>query len=403
MAEPNKKSKIGFGNLGKIGEVIKSGLLDEYDIVFTKDSNEIVFIDPDKNQMRVKARIEYDNAKDALADGYKGQIVTVLEDGVYKPYIVQPSGEELILQPLVKELPVRKTEPYATPSGVVFACGTPVIISANAEDDSKNDITWYTNDGKTKTLTVPNGKDVYGGSEESKAEYEVTYPSASIQMNSGKINNIFGGGNGACSIGSTTIVVNGGTLASVSGGGCTGLTKDNHVGLTHVVINHVDGKPDVYGGSGEGYATVAESLVEINDGNFAYVTLGGSNGYTNRGRVIVNGGTIDILQGGNRGQLSDVEYEINGGTIDKMYAVGEGGNSNPDDDPIVQNIKLKLMGGSIATLDVGEDKEKVSCLYVSGVVANEDEVLADLPDPVETIPTNNIKEYLESALSVVEF
>lgn len=403
MAEPtNKKSKIGWGNLGKIGEVIQSGLLDEYDIVFTKDTHEIVFIDPDKNQIKVKARIEYDSADAALADGYKGQIVTVLENGTYKPYIIQPSDEELILQPLVKELPVRKTEPYATPSGVVFACGVPVIISANSEDESKNDITWYTNDGKTKCLTVPSGKDVYGGSEESNAEHEVIYPSTSIQMNSGKITNIFGGGNGACSVGTTTIVVNGGTLASVSGGGCTGLKKDNHVGLAHVVINHVEGKPQVFGGSGEGYATTAESLVEINDGTYSYVTLGGSNGYTNRGKVIVNGGTIDVLQGGNRGQMSDVEFEVNGGTITNLYAVGEGGNSNPADDPIVQNIKLKLMGGSVATLNVGEDKTKVSCTYVSGVVQNED-VLADLPYAVETIPTDNIKDYVESMLSVVEF
>ena len=402
MAEPKKKSKVGYGDLGRIGEVIQSGLLDEYDIVFTKDTHEIVFIDPDKNQLKMQARISYDTEEDALAEGYKGKIVTILTDGEYKPYIIQVNAEELVLKPLVKELPVRKTEPYATPSGVVFACGVPVIISANAEDESKNDITWYTNDGKTKCLTVPAGMDVYGGSEESKAEYEVTYPSASIQMNSGKITNIFGGGNGACSVGTTTIVVNGGTLASVSGGGCTGLTKDNHVGLAHVVINHVEGKPQVFGGSGEGYATTAESLVEINDGTYSYVTLGGSNGYTNRGKVIVNGGTIEVLQGGNRGQLSDVEFEVNGGTITNLYAVGEGGNSNPADDPIVQNIKLKLMGGSVATLNVGEDKTKVSCTYVSGVVQNED-VLADLPQAVETIPADNIKDYVDSMLSVVEF
>ena len=403
MAEPNKKSKIGYGDIGRIGEVIQSGLLDEYDIVFTKDTHEIVFIDPNKNKLKMQARISYDTEEDALAEGYKGKIVTILTDGEYKPYIIQMNAEEFILKPLVKETPVRKTEPYATSSGVVFACGVPIIISADSENPEQNDISWYSNDAKIKHLKVPAGMDVYGGSEESNTEHEVIYPSASIQMNSGKITNIFGGGNGACSVGTTTVVVNGGTLASVSGGGCTGLTKDNHVGLAHVVINHVEGKPQVFGGSGEGYATTAESLVEINDGTYSYVTLGGSNGYTNRGKVIVNGGTIDVLQGGNRGQMSDVEFEVHGGTITHLYAVGEGGNSNPEDDPVIQNIKLKLMGGSITTLDIGEDKTKVSCVYVSGVVTNEDEVLADLPDSTETIPTDHIKEYLESALSIVEF
>ena len=69
MAEPNKKSKIGYGDLGRIGEVIQSGLLDEYDIVFTKDTHEIVFIDPNKNKLKMQARISYGTEEDALAEG----------------------------------------------------------------------------------------------------------------------------------------------------------------------------------------------------------------------------------------------------------------------------------------------------------------------------------------------
>ena len=136
---------------------------------------------------------------------------------------------------------------------------------------------------------------------------------------------------------------------------------------------------------------------------YSYVTIGGSNGYTTRGKVIVNGGTIDVLQGGNRGQLSDVEYEINGGTIAKLYAVGEGGNDNSADDPIVQHIKLNLIGGTITMLDVGTNKEKVTCTYVPGVVENENDVLAGISNSTETIPITNLKEYVDSMLSVVEF
>ncbi len=409
MADSKKKSKIGYGNLNKIDSVIQSGVLDEYDIVFTKDTHEIVFITPEKTQMRVKARINYDSIGDAKSDAYAGQIITVLEDGKYIPYIVQPSSgddEELILSPLPssnnEQVVTRRTEPYATEAGTVFACGVPIIIS-DAEDGAHNLISWYTNNGKIKTLEVPVGQDVYGGSEESGSDQEITYPSASIQMNSGKVTNIFGGGNGACSIGSTTVIVNGGTIDSVSGGGCTGLKKDNHVGLSHVVINNCDSKPQIFGGSGEGYATTTESVVEINSGSFSYVTLGGSNGYTTCGKVIVNGGSIDVLQGGNRGQLSDVEFDINGGSIRNLYVIGEGGNTDPSDDPIVQNIKLKLIGGKISNIDLGDKLDNISCVYTSGIINPDDAPLASITNKTEIIPPAKIKEYIDSMISIVEF
>lgn len=95
-----QKSKIGYGNLTDVTSVIKNGLLDEYDIVFTSDTNEIIFISPDKKQIRVKARINYKDNSSALADAYEGQLVTVLDGNEYKPYIIQIFNDELILDPL---------------------------------------------------------------------------------------------------------------------------------------------------------------------------------------------------------------------------------------------------------------------------------------------------------------
>lgn len=276
----------------------------------------------------------------------------------------------------------RRTEPY-TINDVVFACGTAITINADADDPNKNDISWYSNDGKIKHLKVAAGRDIYGGSEESNSDYRIMYPSASITMNSGTVNCIFGGGNGACDIGHSNVTVNGGKVVYICGAGCTGLKKDNKVGFAHVIVNGCIGKPDVYGGSGEGYASTGESLVEINGGTCGYVTAGGSNGFTGIGKVIVNGGTIDLLQGVNRGEMSDINYEINGGTITAMHVWGEGGNKDASDDPKVQNARVKLLGGTITTLKAGVNTiagKVVTGEYAEGVITNQDEALAEMPE-----------------------
>ena len=294
----------------------------------------------------------------------------------------------------------RKTEPYVI-NNCVFACGVPIVVTADTTDETKNVITWYAENSKTKSLSVLAGNDIYGGSEESGALEEVLYPSASVTINSGKVNCIFGGGNGACAIGMSTVIVNGGTVNFIAGGGCTGMKKDNHVGRTHVILNNVDEgcKPTVYGSSGESYATTVETLVEVYDGTYDYVTIGGSNGFTNYGKIIVYGGTIDVLQGGNRGQMTDVEFVIQGGTINKMFAFGEGGNKNPDDDPKFQHSRLSVLGGSISTLSAGYNGSStsgdgVSGEYVTGVIGNEEEAVKAL----------NLKSHVNDAtISIIEF
>lgn len=307
------------------------------------------------------------------------------------------------LQTIVKG---RKYEPYVL-SNCVFACGVPITISAGENDT--NIITWYSHPEKKKTLTIPSGTDIYGGCENSNSDVEVLYPSTSIVMNSGKVNCIFGGGSGLCNVGTSTVIVNGGSVAYVSGAGATNLKKNNHVGHTHVIINNVDEEiAGVYGSSGEGYATTTESLIEMNGGSANYVTLGGSNGYTSLGKIIVNDGHIKTLQGGNRGTMSDVEYTIKGGTIDKMFAWGEGENKDPSDDPVFKNSKVNIYGGTIHMLKPGYNGSSTSGAtvkgeYISGVIDNEEEALNDMPLLKKATTNEGVMEYVDSLLTITEF
>lgn len=356
----------------------------------------------------------YNENKELIGtDCIKINAVTEDQQSLERPYYtsryyvkadVDTKIDEAIDTAVKKVFAKRRTEPYATPSGVVFACGNAVIIDADPNDATKNIISWYTEGEKIKSLTVPAGKDVYGGSEESGSDVLITYPSASITMNGGKITNIFGGGNGACDIANITITVNGGEVTGcVCGAGCTGMTRDNKVGYAHIIMNNCTGTPSVYGGSGESYASTGEVLIEINGGDYDYVTLGGSNGFTQIGKIVVNGGTIKYLQGCNRGIMSDVVYEINGGEIASMQVWGEGGNRNPEDDPKVQNARLSIMGGTITKLEPGVNlitNRDITGKYVEGVIINEEAALVNMPKLVKTYTVEQLLTMMQDGLKV---
>lgn len=94
------KSKVGYGEKGKIPQAIEGQQLDSGDIVFTSDTEEIGFIKPDGTVMYPQGRIlvfeslslaqEYANSDSGTI--YAGQLVKVkLDDGKYYTYTLQSS------------------------------------------------------------------------------------------------------------------------------------------------------------------------------------------------------------------------------------------------------------------------------------------------------------------------
>lgn len=146
----------------------------------------------------------------------------------------------------------------------------------------------------------------------------------------------------------------------------------------------------------------------MNGGSANYVTLGGSNGYTSLGKIIVNDGHIKTLQGGNRGTMSDVEYTIKGGTIDKMFAWGEGENKDPSDDPVFKNSKVNIYGGTIHMLKPGYNGSSTSGAtvkgeYISGIIDNEEEAINSMPLLKKATTNESVMEYVDSLLTITEF
>ena len=94
-----KKYKLGWGEENKITSAIQNGLLDGGDLVITKDTKRIAFIDPNENLVHfLKNRlITFDNLEDAKSyantskDAYAGELISVLIGDKQKTYRLQNS------------------------------------------------------------------------------------------------------------------------------------------------------------------------------------------------------------------------------------------------------------------------------------------------------------------------
>ena len=107
MAE--NRVKYAYLNYSDISTRIENGEIDQYDVIFTKDTHEQYLIKDDLSLLNIKSRIYCFNsiisAKEKLnsnTDTYEGQIVAIADNdsGIYHGYIVNKSDNEYIVTSL---------------------------------------------------------------------------------------------------------------------------------------------------------------------------------------------------------------------------------------------------------------------------------------------------------------
>lgn len=314
-------------------------------------------------------------------DGKDGQNGVDGKDG-YTPvkgtdYFTEEDKKEIVDAVLA----TRKVAPYFDAEANVFAaCGVHVTVEA-ASEAGKLRVHWFDQYSKPQEMIVPEGIKVCGGG--CSADVVEYYPAASLTLNSGYVDALIGGCFGNGIVGHTTVIVNGGTFNGkdtyVSGGGmhwAHKATSTNKVGHAEVFINGTSDEEisTVYVGAMSGDCSTGSGKVTVNGGKIAWLSGGGSNGYTGYSEMVVNGGEIKVIQGCNRGAVGNIKTVVNGGTVNKLYAGGEVGDSSVTAKH--ELIELCLNGGTVNLLSPGtdggvEDASKVSGTYKAGVVTDE--------------------------------
>ena len=103
----NTRAKWAYLSYDSIQTKINEGVLDAYDIIYTKDSHENVIISPDLEIWSVRSRIyvfdsveEANTQLNANTDTYIGQIVAILCNDTYRGYIVNSVDGQFTVTPL---------------------------------------------------------------------------------------------------------------------------------------------------------------------------------------------------------------------------------------------------------------------------------------------------------------
>ncbi len=264
---------------------------------------------------------------------------------------------------------------YDSTNNIFFANGVAIEINDN---NGKTVISW--NGGKQE---VPSNVNVFGGAHNNNTEILKT----SITMNSGSVNNIFGGGLHESRVKDSYILVKGGTiLGDICGGGYAAFITDDdmpsfyngdskksptRVESAQVIVSGGTGvtSPDsskvsaIYGG-GAGISYTGKADVSVSGGKYGFAIPGGVNGYTGNSNLNVSGGTITNVQHGMRGANGEVSITISNGDIETAY-VGTPANAT------VEKANLNITGGNIANLKLATAKNAQGSSSIGTVTYNE--------------------------------
>ena len=105
--------KFGYGNIANLDTAIENGIIDERDLVLTKDTAELFYITDDKEKQAIRPRILcFNNTEEATttvnknSDTYAGQPVVIksASDGKFYPYLVQQGTSSFTVEPVITQI-----------------------------------------------------------------------------------------------------------------------------------------------------------------------------------------------------------------------------------------------------------------------------------------------------------
>lgn len=280
-----------------------------------------------------------------------------------------------------------------------FANGRSVVV----DYDGTN--TTVTVGGTTYKVPTGLGLNIYGGSNGKNGPVNVSSTSITIKNCApGDIGRAIGGNYLDGTVGSTSVVMENGTVILLFGGShagpgsaADGYTLENAInGTTPAKVNNASVTFNggtvtsvIYGG-GNGHSYTANAKIVINGGSAKYVIGGGANGYTGNTSITVNDGSVDILHAVNRGKIDTSTITVKGGEVDNLYACGESDDSVTG---TVDNTTVGIYGGTVSSFDAGynggKDFENDDVAATTMKVYYSDDVdetlIEQINDAVETV------------------
>ena len=240
-----------------------------------------------------------------------------------------------------------ETKPYIDKNGMLVLCGCPAVARGVGEEvhvtvrffEDKEDKFIFTAEEFAK-LRICMG---YGaeGIGTKRNIVETTLELYDID----KVFIIDGGSQVTGEVGTVNIIAERcNYIDSIQGARAMNGGERNIVHNFNVRVKDVKLIDTLYGG-GNGYSVVWNSNIKVEgETEINYLVAGGSNGYTNKSRVVMDGGHAKVMQGVNRGILNRAELILNGGVVDNFYVAGE---VDPGVTGVQHEAYVELNGGEV--------------------------------------------------------
>lgn len=242
----------------------------------------------------------------------------------------------------------------------IFACGHPLVVEGKDEEVV---ITYAVNDTNTEMgeIRVPAEEAkslvIVGGFGDANINRTRILPATHIHVRNVDIQAVYGGNLFEGIVGESTIIIENSSVKEVIGGGDAGRFIEgrwavrNNVAKANIKLTDVKSSLVFIGGSG-GPSNVAEANIELN-GNceIAWLTAGGSNGFTSKSKVVINDGKYECVQMVNRGLVDEAKLVMNGGHIIRAYFAGEAEDATVTG--VVNHVVFELNNGKIEKLARG--------------------------------------------------
>lgn len=130
------RAKFGYLAYNDMLQKITDGVLDQHDVVFTKDTKETYIITTDGEPVALRSKVYVYNSKEEAVkainnntDTYIGQMVSILEGDTYRGYIVNQNKQQRTTSYTISPLTDTSSIDYNT-------LGNKPIINKNGQSDS---------------------------------------------------------------------------------------------------------------------------------------------------------------------------------------------------------------------------------------------------------------------------
>lgn len=222
----------------------------------------------------------------------------------------------------------------------------------------------------TTTVNIENNSvitNVYGGGNEAMV------PITNVNLHGGEATNIYGGSNQSGNITTSNITTTGGNSTNIFGGNnLGGTTSTSNITINGGTITNV------YGGGNE--ATTGTTNVTLSNGTVSN-TYGGGNkaGVTNSTNVNLSGGSSNKIYGGSNtsGDVLVSYVTATSGTVDTIYGGNNVGGETTTTNVVISGATVPTVYGGGCSADTKTDNVTVSSgtvtnLYGGGESANVD-------------------------------